>query len=214
MRRNSWIAVIVFIMSSVTCAALYSFNLHHFVDNEYLVINIAALLWLPMLFIFFVIRQEPTSFGFGLGDPKRGYKLAAVLFVLLLPILIYASRRPDFQSYYPIDRSATNSLADFLRFELIYGMYLFCWEFFFRGFMLFGIARWIGVWSVFIQAIAFGIMHLTKVPAEAAASFAAGIILGVMALKSKSFMPCFVLHWAVAVTFDVLIVMGSHKLLF
>lgn len=194
-------------------AILYVFNGRHYVNDEYLVTNIAALLWLPMLMIFLVFRQEPETFGFSAGDTKQGYKIAGLFYILILPALIFLSRKPEYQGYYPMNRDALLSTAAFCRFEMVYGVYLFCWEFFFRGFLLFGLSRALGLWpSVFVQAIPFGIMHMGK--PEFGWSFAGGAILGYMAMKSKSFMPCFVLHWAVSVTFDILVVMAGRGHLF
>lgn len=195
-------------------AALFRYNQQSHSYEEYLVTNMAALFWLPIMLVLLVIRQEPSSFGLTLGDARRGYRLAALLFVAALPFLIYAATRQDFQAYYPIQKRAAHNLAYFAYFELSYGMYLFCWEFFFRGFLLFGLARLIGWWSVFVQATAFGIMHMGKPPAEVAASFVSGLILGIIALRARSFVPCFVLHWAISITFDVLVITIARGLLF
>ena len=92
--------------------------------------------------------------------------------------------------------------------EASYGLYLFCWEFFFRGYLLFGLLRSIGWAAVIVQAIAFGLLHLGKPTSEVAASFGAGIVLGILALNAKSFAPCFLLHWASSVAFDLLVVAG------
>jgi membrane protease YdiL (CAAX protease family) len=90
----------------------------------------------------------------------------------------------------------------------VYGLYLFCWEFFFRGFLLFGLSRSLGPWvAVFAQMIAFGVMHHGK--PEFLGSFVSGAALGILALRSKSFMPCFVLHWTISILFDVLAIMAK-----
>lgn len=57
-----------------------------------------------------------------------------------------------------------------------------------------------------IQALLFGIMHIGKPLQEVFGSFIAGIILGVLALRSRSFLPCFWLHWARSATFDLLVI--------
>jgi hypothetical protein len=206
MGKHRWVSILVILVGAAILAVLFKYNQGSHSYEEYLVTNVAALFWLPMMLILVAARQEPADFGFGQGDMGRGYRLAGLLFIALLPILIIAARMPEFQKYYPIQKEAARSLAYFGYFELSYGMYLFCWEFFFRGFLLFGIAKLIGWWSVFVQAVAFGIMHWYKPGPEIAASFAAGLILGMVALKVRSFVPGFVLHWAAAITFDVLVI--------
>lgn len=214
MNKGRWVPILVLIVGAAIVGTLYSFNKGYHTYEQYLVTNVAALFWLPLMLIFIAARQEPSGFGFTLGDAKYGYRLVGLLFALLIPLLVVAARRPEFQSYYPIQKQAANDLHYFAYFELTYGMYLFCWEFFFRGFLLFGLFRLFGVWSVFMQAAAFGIMHIGKPAPEVAASFGAGVILGFVALRCKSFVPGFALHWAAAVSFDVLIIMGKRGLLF
>lgn len=202
--------VLVAMVGAGIIAVLYNYNQGAHGYEEYLVTNIALLFWLPVMLIMLALRRDPGDFGLALGDAGRGYRLAALLFVAALPFYLIAARMPEFQNYYPIQKRAAHDLAYFGYFELTYGMYLFCWEFFFRGFLLFGLMRWLGWGSVFPQAVAFGIMHLGKPMPEVAVSFAAGIILGVVALRARSFFPCFLLHWASAVTFDVLIIMHGE----
>lgn len=209
-----WASILVALLGGSLLVALFSFNRQRHGYEEYLVMNIAALFLVPTIFVLLVIRQEPSSFGFALGDARWGYRLAGLLFLAVLPVLIIAATMKEFQAYYPIQKRAAHDLTYFLYFELTYGVYLFCWEFFFRGFLLFGLARLMGSWSVLVQAAAFGVMHIGKPPLEVAASFAAGVILGMVALRAKSFVPCFVLHWASAVTFDVLVIMAGRGMLF
>lgn len=214
MGKNRWISILVALVGAAILYWLFSFNKQPNTYEHYLITNLVALFFLPMALILIVIRQEPSSFGFTLGDVGRGYKLAGLLFLAVLPVLVFAATMKEFQAYYPIQKQAAHNLSYFIYFELSYGLYLFCWEFFFRGFLLFGLARLIGSWSIFVQAAAFGIMHIGKPPAEVAASFVAGMILGIMALRVKSFVPCFVLHWASAVSFDILIIMAGRGMLF
>jgi len=212
MSKDRVTSLVTALVAGAVIFGLYRFQAEYHEYHDYLVTNVAALLWVPMLSVMLILRREPDSFGFGLGDMRRGMRLAAVLYVAVLPFLIYASTRSDFRQYYPIQKWAGDSLYLFAYFELTYGMYLFCWEFFFRGFTLFGLSRSLGgLIAVLAQAAGFGLLHLGKPPQEVLASFGAGIILGFLALRSKSFLPCFVVHWAAAFTFDVLIILGKRR---
>ncbi|MHB1000540.1 MAG: CPBP family glutamic-type intramembrane protease [Armatimonadota bacterium] len=214
MGKSKWISVPVALIGLAILAVLYVYNTRFESYEKYLVGNIGCLLWLPVVFILLFANQELSDYGFKPVSGINGYKLVIILFLLALPVYIIAARMPGFQAYYPIQKQAAYDLGYFGYYELSYGMYLFCWEFFFRGFLLFGLARSIGWWSVFVQAAAFGIMHIGKPGPEIAASFAAGILLGFIAFRSKSFIPCFVLHWASALTFDILVIMAKKGLLF
>lgn len=213
MTRERWTSLVTALVGGAVLFGLFRFYNQGHEYSDYLVTNVAALLWIPMLTILLVLRQEPTVFGFGLGDLRWGMRRAALLFVVVLPFLVYASRQADFQRYYPIWPIAEGGLYWFAYYELTYGMYLFCWEFFFRGFLLFGLSRSLGIFSVFVQAAAFGIMHLGKPCEEVLASFVAGIVLGLVAWRAKSFLSPFAVHWASAVTFDILVIMAKRGVL-
>ncbi len=214
MARDKFTSAVTAVIGASVIAVLYWYNKQSPIDEKYLVTNIGALFWIPIMTIMLFLRQEPASFGFTSGDFGRGIRYSVVLFVAVLPILLIASRMHQFQAYYPLQPRVAYDPTYFGYFELAYGMYLFCWEFFFRGFLLFGLSRTIGFWAVFVQAATFGIMHIGKPTPEVAASFFTGIILGVVALRSRSFLPCFLVHWASAVTFDVLIIMAKKGSLF
>jgi membrane protease YdiL (CAAX protease family) len=82
--------------------------------------------------------------------------------------------------------------------------YLLGWEFFFRGFMLFGLERKFGRMAVLVQAIPFAIVHFKKPQLEAYGAIFGGIFLGLIGLRARSFLPCFLLHYMIILTADVL----------
>ena len=92
-----------------------------------------------------------------------------------------------------------------LIFEAGYAMQFVGVEAFFRGFMTFGLYRRFGLLSVVIMTIPYTMIHFSKPMPEAFAAIIAGLVLGVMALRSKSFVPGIVLHVAVAITMDLLV---------
>ena len=223
MSKNRFVAVVVSLVGVGVVAGLYKFNRAAYSYNQYIVGNLIGLFWVPVLSILFLFREQPSHFGFTLGGSKRLWIVIGLMFVGLFILMVPASRWSVFQDYYPIFRRfrpefgsvfasypRTNPLTSapwlMVYAELSYGMYLFCWEFFFRGYLLFGLVRVMGWWAVIVQAVAFGLLHSGKPIPEVISSFGAGIILGWIALQAKSFVPCFVLHWASALAFDVLVV--------
>jgi membrane protease YdiL (CAAX protease family) len=172
--------------------------------EEYLLVNIAGLLFVPFLLVFGLFREKAEAYGFRPPEPGAA-RLAFFLFLLMLPILLIASRFPDFRSYYPMQPDAARDWGYFFYFEVTYGLYMFCWEWFYRGFLTFGLARRFGYpAAIILQTAGFGLMHWSKPMLEFQFSFLGGAILGWLAVKSRSFLPCFALHWAVSVTFDAL----------
>ncbi len=174
--------------------------------NEYLLVNSAMLLWVPVLVLAFLGKGELSQYGMARGDGRLGAIYALLMYIPMALVVYFASQRPDFQAYYPLDKRILTDPAYAVYFELVYGYYLFCWEFFFRGFLTFGLYRWIGWWGVGVQSVAFALMHWGKPTPEIIGSFFAGIILSAVALRVKSFLPCFWVHWAVSMTLDVILI--------
>jgi len=146
--KNLWLSGLVALAGAAILTVLYRFNWQPHEYNEYIVTNITLLLWLPLLLIILVLKKEPFDFGMTLGD-KWGYKAVGLLFLVSVPAYIFAARLPQFQNYYPIWGQAAHDPKFFRYYELTYGMYLFCWEFFFRGFLLFGLKKYFNFWQPF-----------------------------------------------------------------
>ena len=70
--------------------------------------------------------------------------------------------------------------------------------------MLFGLERKFGRYSILIQTLPFAVMHYNKPFPEAIGSIFAGVLLGVIALETRSFIYGAAIHWFVAMTMDVL----------
>ncbi|MEA1872216.1 MAG: CPBP family intramembrane glutamic endopeptidase [Chloroflexota bacterium] len=73
-------------------------------------------------------------------------------------------------------------------------LYMFAWGFLFRGYMLFGLEKSIGKSAIFVQAIPFVLLHLGKPFLETLACIPGGFIFGYVAYRTRSFLPCFIIH--------------------
>jgi membrane protease YdiL (CAAX protease family) len=176
--------------------------------EEYLLVNLTGLLLLPMICIFAIPREGPHLYGWW-RPRSETWRITLWLYAAMLIPLFIASRRPEFMAYYPIKAEAAYSWPYLVYFELTYGLYMFGWEFFYRGFLTMGLARRFGaIAAIILQALAFGVMHYGKPMPEFIGSFFAAIVLGWLAIRARSFYPGFCLHWACAVTFDVLVILA------
>jgi len=214
---NPWlVSLTALLVGTATVLALFRYNYQYNVVwaigktgpfrswDEFLLINIVGLVFLPFLLILGVFRENASEFGFRPAE-KEGTRFAWIFLAVMLPCILVASRFSDFRHYYPIQAQAAYDLRYLIYFEVSYGFYLFCWEYFYRGFLTFGLARRFGFpAAIVLQAVAFGALHYGKPPMEFAGSFVAGIALGWLAWKARSFLPGFLLHWFIAVSFDLL----------
>ena len=121
--------------------------------------------------------------------------------IVISAVLVY----PPFSEKYPLCKAVNANWQAFLLYQLAYGIYMFSWEFFFRGFMLFGLERQFGKYTILIQTIPFAVMHYSKPMPEAIGSIVASVLLGILALETRSFLYGAAIHWLVAMTMDVVV---------
>ena len=163
-------------------------------------------------FLFFVVALlvarlvhglKPREVGVSAGDWRRGLKWTGVFAAVMVPVVVAASFTPTFAKQYPLARTADDSLAALLVFELVMLVYFIGWEFFFRGYMLFALEKHIGKVAILVQMIPFAVLHGNKPLPEALGAIVVGILLGYFALATRSFWYCALVHFAVAATMDV-----------
>jgi uncharacterized protein len=154
---------------------------------------------IPMLIVLFIFRQKPAEFGFTFGDWKAGIALTLAGIVLIAPILWLVSRgSTEMQEYYKtqIPGIPWNTFLD-----------LFGWEFLFRGWLLFGLARKFGPEAIWLQAIPFALAHMGKPEVETLSTIFGGFAFGWVAWRTRSFIYPFLIHWFVG-TFTILVAAG------
>jgi len=164
----------------------------------------AALLFgLVPLAALALLREPLGEYGLGLGRRRLGLAAAGALAAVMVPVALVASRLPGFAAKYPLSPAAAGSLGLFIAYEAAYAVYFVAWELTFRGFLLFGLYRRIGLPAVYVLAIPFALAHLGKPDAEAFGSILAAVGLGYLALRARSFWWGALLHVAVAWTMDL-----------
>lgn len=133
---------------------------------------------------------------------QNSYKQYLALYFIMLPVLIIAASRPQFYQFYPLYRPESG--LDWLKFELVYLPQFFAIEFFFRGPAL-GIASRIKKeLAPILMMMPYALIHIHKPFPEAVGSMFAGLILGHLALKSKSIWLGVMLHMSIALSMDFL----------
>jgi len=145
---------------------------------------------IPMLCILVCFRENPNNYGFTLGDWKKGLLFTFVGILLMTPILLFVGRQnASISSYYESQYAGLpwNTFLD-----------LFGWEFMFRGFLLFGYTRKLGVDGIWFQAVPFALAHMGKPELETLTTIFGGYAFGWIAWKTKSFLYPFLIHWYIA----------------
>lgn len=160
---------------------------------------------IPLLVIRFVLGDRPHDWGFRIRGQWSQYRPYALGYLFMVPVLFVASGFAAFQAKYPFYGPAVEGGWHFWGWELFYGLVFLGLETLFRGFMLFGLYPRLGYYSIPVMVVPYVMIHFGKPAPETFAAIIAGSVLGYLALKSKSFLWGWLLHWAVALTMDVFV---------
>jgi membrane protease YdiL (CAAX protease family) len=167
-----------------------------------------VLFCIPALLVKAGFKRPLREFGLQHGDAREGLRLTAAALPVLLVAVYLGSADPAMQAEYPQAKSTIGHLAPFLIVEGFYLLYYLGWEFFFRGFMLFGLEQHYGALAaVLIQTIPSAIAHIGKPFPECFAAIFAGIVFGYVAVRSRSVFYPLLLHAAVGIGTDVFVMM-------
>ena len=169
-----------------------------------------VLLGLGSVAVASAVRMRPAEFGLCAGDARFGATFCALAIPLLvLPITYGGSFDPEVARTYPLARGALEGGGPFARHAALYVLYYVGWELHFRGLLLFRLAPRVGAWNaVFIQVIPSTLIHTCLVTpgkpfTETLAAAPTGIVLGWLALRTRSVWPAIVIHAAVGVSTDL-----------
>jgi membrane protease YdiL (CAAX protease family) len=158
----------------------------------------------PLVVVKLVFRQPLEDYGVKQRGVFGCWPAYALMFLAILPGVLYVSQTSAFQQTYPFYRLGPGEplWPRLFVWEVLYAVQFFALEFFFRGFVLHGVRRRFGVYSIFVMTVPYCMIHFGKPMLETFAAIAAGIILGFMSLKTRSIWMGAVLHVAVAWTMD------------
>jgi uncharacterized protein len=160
----------------------------------------------PVLVIRFVFRERVRDYGLRIKGMSAHVRVYFVLFGIAFPLIVAASFTAAFQDKYPfLHPVAGRPLGpDLYWWWLLYWCQFVALEFFFRGFMLNGLAPRLGWAAIFAMTVPYNMLHYGKPMAEALAAIVGGIVLGTLALKTKSIWLGASLHISIALSMDLL----------
>lgn len=142
---------------------------------------------------------------------KRPRLLPYLLMLLLMaPLVLAASASPSFSNTYPrvqeLNQSTTAviSWGEVLLFEVCYLVDFLTIEFFFRGLLVAVLSRVLGIQSLLPVAFFYFSIHLGKPMPEAIGSFFGALVLGSVALQTKSVWGGWIVHAGIALLMELL----------
>lgn len=179
-------------------------NHYHFYSFLYWALaTIFFFMVVPVCVIKFLFRERLSDYGLKSGQIFGYWKTYALGFAFLFPFLLIASYSHQFKITYPFFVPPISEFVPYyLIAEVLYVVTFFSLEFFFRGFMVLGLKKDLGLYSVFVMTIPYCMIHFAKPLPECIGSIFAGIFLGLMSYKTQSVWMGAVLHSVVALSMN------------
>ncbi|KXB08700.1 hypothetical protein AKJ55_00490 [candidate division MSBL1 archaeon SCGC-AAA382M17] len=156
------------------------------------------------LIIFTSIRNISfQKYGFNIQNLDQSFIWLGIFIPLILLINYFmASKEINLQNYPQI--RIKNWSTKFLIINFItWLIYLFAYEAFFRGFLLYSFYYTFGIsTSIVVNIILYAMAHLPKGSREMIGSIPFGLVLCMITINTGSFLPAFLIHGIMAISYE------------
>ncbi len=159
-----------------------------------------------------IMGQSLRDHGLRSGSISQHLGIYLLCYAAVALGILVVAQSSSFLSYYPFYRYASRSWVDLIAWELLYALQFFSLEFFFRGYWLNACRQRLGSYAIIVTVVPYCMIHFGKPVLETIAAIPAGIVLGTLALKTRSIWGGVVLHIAVAVTMDITALLLKEQL--
>ena len=171
---------------------------------------------IPIIVIVLMPGERLRDYNLSFRGFFKHLPLYVVMFLVFLPVVFAAAKTDSFRHTYPFYRMANRSYFDLWAWEALYAAQFISLEFFFRGFLLQGLRRAMGANAIFVMIVPYCMIHYGKPMTETLGAIGAGLLLGTLAMRTRSIWGGVLIHIGVATTMDVLALngcppMGSGK---
>jgi membrane protease YdiL (CAAX protease family) len=169
---------------------------------------------LPLFFNKIILGRNIDSFGFRRGNYTEGLKFGLISLVINGFILFIYSYFFNFFDRYGVPQFIIENFSNFLLYELVISLsFIFLYEFYFRGFIMFIFESHFKYWSILIQSF-FVLLLFLNMDDSYKFSFMPYLIFspfaGFISYKSKSIIYSGIAQFIIVLSLDV-IFMGMIK---
>jgi membrane protease YdiL (CAAX protease family) len=166
---------------------------------------------IPYAIVRWGFREKVRDYGLQIGDWKLGLRLTALAFPPICILLLFpAVWNPEIRHFYPMAADLVGSASGFAILQIPRTLLFYAaWEFFFRGFLLFGLRPIVGDWlAICIQVVPSTLWHIGLPSGELFAAIAGGILFGIMAIRTRSILWPMLLHALTGIGLDLMLVLS------
>ncbi|MCU7494564.1 MAG: CPBP family intramembrane metalloprotease [Ignavibacteria bacterium] len=166
--------------------------------------DFGLLFLIPCLIIKVFFKKKLSDYGLKRGDYSFGLRTTAFALLIMLIIVWFVSALNSFSENYPTLFSAREDWNAFFLFESALLLYMLAWEFIWRGYMLFGLEEKFNYYTVLVQMLPFVILHNGKPVLETFGAIVGALILGVLALRTRSIIYGIIIHFGTLFSIDII----------
>jgi membrane protease YdiL (CAAX protease family) len=155
----------------------------------------------PVLVIVLLLESPLSDYGLAAINLKESLIWAGALSLIIILFNFFNSRSHDNIKSYPQIRKKSWSFSLFFLSAVSWIVYLFSYEFLFRGFLLFSCERTFGIWlAITINVAFYAAAHIPKGMKETLAAIPFGIILCWLTLRTQTIWVAFISHAVLALS--------------
>jgi membrane protease YdiL (CAAX protease family) len=161
---------------------------------------------IPALTVKFVFRERLADYGVRIGNRVLLVRSLLIIVPGIVLVAYLASKSPAMLKEYPINRSAGATPSMFGLHACTYALFYLGWEFYFRGFVQYGLRDKLGTANALgVQVIASTLLHIGKPWGETFGAIAGGILWGILAFRTRSLLSGLVQHFLLGLLLDYFI---------
>ncbi len=158
---------------------------------------------LPVLVYWLAAWELPGSEKLGLARPSAWLLPTVAFSVLAFAIGYFAKKSSADKANYPQYLPARWGAIEFVLEIASWSLYLYAYEFVFRGFLLQALLPSGVGFAIMTQTGLYAFAHLPKSVKEAGAAVLFGLATGIMTLAWGTILPAFIIHLALAIANDL-----------
>lgn len=157
----------------------------------------------PLALVFIWTSYSLSDLGLKLGDWKESLYYILPMGVLIVLINSFAAKKPESLATYPQMRVQNWTMKRFFINAMGWGLYLFAYEFLFRGVLFMITLDSFGFWpAVAINLALYAATHIPKGLNETIGAFPYGLLLCYVTYSTGSLAVAFFTHWIMSISSD------------
>ena len=172
-------------------------------------------LLIPLIISFFFIKRNPGDLGMGVTNLFESLIWILGLGITIVLIQSIVSGNKTNLAQYPQVRIKEWSVLLFVKNSLLCFLYLFSYEFLFRGFLLFGSVYVFGVWpGILLNTALYSLAHIPKGAKEAVLAIPFGIFICYITLRTGTIWAAVFIHLILALSNDFFSIRANPEMRF